>query len=113
MTDVRLQMLRAAVANGAAFTAEESAWLLGQYDAVLAAGTELARESAKFRATVLASQEDAEVSTEWGVRWDEVGDDYELRRSEADARGLHASYRSGTTVVSREVRRGPWTAVES
>ena len=65
--------------------------------------------------------DEGETATEWGVRWTEapaprwqddgtyVDEAHEPRRDEDDARGLHMQYRSSTELVSRTVRRGPWT----
>lgn len=52
-------------------------------------------------------------STEWGVRWPDapVDEQYEERDSRPDAERIVRQY-VDAELVSREVRRGPWTEAQ-
>jgi hypothetical protein len=99
MTDIRMDMIRAAARNRVSLPPEEAAWLLSEYDRLQAPAAD-------------------EISTEWGVLWTPSEDtapglhgEYEPRESEDHARAVHRMYRSQTRLVSRQVRRGQWTDV--
>lgn len=123
MTDLRLQMLRAAVNNRVGFTAEESAFALAEIDRLTAEVADLQRELEDApdleELGEMGDQLDAaqagESWTEWAVRWADEPDSTdpeapnpEPRTSEADARQFAASQRGEAVVVQRTVRAGEW-----